>query len=57
MDPDPDSDLDEDPAIFISDLQDVNKKNTFFSFFAYYFLTVHLHHFSKIKSFNEVTKQ
>jgi hypothetical protein len=45
MDPDP------DPAIFVIDLQDANKKlifNTIFS--AYYFLKVHLHHFSKIKS-------
>ncbi len=28
-----------------------------FRFFAYYFLKVHLHHFSKIKSHEEVTKQ
>jgi hypothetical protein len=40
LDPDPDADL--DPAIFVSDLQDVNK-----NFFAYYFLKIHLHHFSK----------
>jgi hypothetical protein len=49
MDPDPDSDP--DPAIFVIDLQDGSKKlifNTIFS--AYYFLKVHLHHFSKIKS-------
>ena len=40
MDPDPDL------VIFVIDLQDV-----IFSpkFFAYYFLKVHLHHFSKIK--------
>ncbi len=50
---DPDSDPDADPAIFVSDLQDVNKNN----FFAYYFLKVHLHHFSKIKCHEEVTKQ
>jgi hypothetical protein len=41
-----------DPAIFVTDLQDANK-NPFFSqsfrFSAYYFLKVHLHHFSKIK--------
>jgi hypothetical protein len=49
MDPDPGA----DPAIFVSDLQDVNKK----SFFAYYFLTVLLDHFSKIKSHRDVTKQ
>jgi hypothetical protein len=42
------------PAFFVSDLQDVNKKK---SFFAYYFLKVHLHHFSKINSHKEVTKQ
>ncbi len=42
---DPDADL--DPAVFVSDLQDVN---IFSQFFAYYFLKVHLHHFSKIKS-------
>jgi hypothetical protein len=48
MDPDADSDADPDFTIFGSDLQDV--------FFAYYFLKVHLHHFSKIKSRKEVTK-
>jgi hypothetical protein len=40
-----------DPAVFVIDLQDASKKlifNTIFS--AYYFLKVHLHHFSKIKS-------
>ncbi len=48
MDPDPDT------AIFVIDLQDASKKlifNTIFS--AYYFLKVHLHHFSKIKSQKE----
>ncbi len=46
-DPDPSLwPLDPDPAIFIFDLQDVNKE-LFFS--AYYFLKVHLHHFSKKK--------
>jgi hypothetical protein len=42
---------DPDPAIFVIDLQDASKKlifNTFFS--AYFFLKLHLHHFSKIKS-------
>jgi hypothetical protein len=43
MDPDPDSDP--DSAILVIDLQK-NKK----SFSAYYFLKVHLHYFSKIKS-------
>jgi hypothetical protein len=38
-----DPDADPDPAIFFTDLQD--------------FLKVHLHHFSKIKSHKEVTKQ
>jgi len=47
--------MDPDPAIFISELQDV-KKLFFIKFFAYYFLKVHLHHFSK-KSHKEVTKQ
>jgi hypothetical protein len=41
--------LDPDPAIVI-DLQDANKK---LIFSAYYFLRVHLHHFSKIKSKKE----
>jgi hypothetical protein len=51
---DPDSDL--DPAIFVIDLQEANKKQIFKkSFSAYYFLKVHLHHFSKIKSQKEVT--
>jgi len=50
---DPDSDL----AIFIIDLQDANKKQILYSFSAYYFLKVYLHHFSKIKSQKEVTKQ
>jgi hypothetical protein len=45
IDPDPDH-----PAIFVIDLQDSNKK-LFFSliFSAYYFLKVHLHHYSKKK--------
>jgi hypothetical protein len=46
--------MDPDPAIFIIDLQATSKKiifNTIFS--AYYFLKVHLHHFSKIKSQKE----
>ncbi len=55
-----DPDADPDPAIFFSDLQDVNKKlffSKFFNFFLYYFLKVHLHYFSKIKCHKEVTKQ
>jgi hypothetical protein len=46
---DPDAYADPGPAIFISDLQDVNKK-----IFAYYFLKVQFHHFSKIKSHKTV---
>jgi hypothetical protein len=60
MDPDPylssthpDSDL--DPAIFVSDLQDGNKNSVFL--LVRYFLKLHVHHFSKIKSHKEVTKQ
>jgi hypothetical protein len=44
MDPDP------DPDIFVIDLEDVSKKLIFkHNFSAYYFLKLHLHHFSKIK--------
>jgi hypothetical protein len=54
MDADADSDPDPDPgsdhAFFVNDLQDVKKKLFFKKFSAYYFLKVHLHHFSKIKS-------
>jgi hypothetical protein len=40
-----------DPAVFVTDLQDANKKLTFEkSFSAYCFLKVHFHHFSKINS-------
>jgi hypothetical protein len=44
-----DPDADADPAIFVIDLQDANKKKFKKSFSAYYFLKVQLHHFSKIK--------
>ncbi len=44
-----DPDSDPDPAIFITDLQDVKKK-LILSFSAYDFLKAHVHHFSKIKS-------
>ncbi len=48
MDPDP------DPAIFVIDLQDASKKQIFNTIFsAYYFLKVHLNHFSKIKTQKE----
>jgi hypothetical protein len=48
--PDSDPDSFPDPSIFVIDLQDANK-NKFKkkSFSAYYFLKVHLHHFSKKK--------
>ncbi len=36
------------------DLQDANKKLFFYNFFTYSFLTVHLHHFSKIKGQKEL---
>jgi hypothetical protein len=46
--------MDADPAIFVIDLQDASKKIIFqHNFSAYYFLKVHLHHFSKIKSQKE----
>ncbi len=45
-----------DHPIFVIDLEEANKKtNVKKSFSAYYFLTVHLHHFSKIKSQKVVT--
>jgi hypothetical protein len=56
-DTDTDPDAAPDPAVFVIDLQDVNKKLIKESFFAYYFLKVHLRHSSKIKSKKEVTKQ
>jgi hypothetical protein len=34
MDPDQDPDADQDPSIFIIDLQDANKKQKFFKSFA-----------------------
>ncbi len=52
MDPDPDADPDsyqifKDPAIFRPEV--TFKTSTKFIFFAYYFMNVHLHNFSKIK--------
>jgi hypothetical protein len=47
---------DPDPALFVSDLQDANKKYFFQSFFPFYVLKVHLHHSSKKKCHKEVTK-
>ncbi len=54
-DPDPGSRiLDPNPAIFVIDLQDASKKQIFNTIFsAYYFLKVHSHYFSKIKSQKE----
>jgi hypothetical protein len=46
----PDPDADTDPAIFVCDLQDANKKIILKTFSAYYFLNVHLHNLSKITS-------
>jgi hypothetical protein len=49
--------MDPHPAIFVIDLQGENKKLIKKKcFFAFYFLKVHLHHFSKISK-KEVTKQ
>ena len=43
--------MDPDPAIFGINLQDASKKTNFNTIFsAYYFLKLHLHNFSKIKS-------
>jgi hypothetical protein len=53
MDPDANS----DPAIFVSELQDSHQEKMFLSFFAYYFLKVHLHHFSKIKNYGTKKSQ
>jgi hypothetical protein len=48
---------DSDPVIFVSDHQDGNLKLLFFKFFfAYYFLQLYLHNFSKKKSHTEVSK-
>jgi hypothetical protein len=52
-----DPDSEPDPAIFVIDLQGANKKLIKKKFPAYCFLKVLLHHFSKIKSQKEVTKQ
>jgi hypothetical protein len=45
------------PALFISDLEDANKKKFVKIFCLLLFEKVHLHHFSKIEIFKEVTKQ
>jgi hypothetical protein len=48
--------VDPDTYIFIIDLQDANKKLIKKSFFAYYFLKVLSHHFSKIKKKSQNSK-
>ncbi len=60
MDPDPDSDPDSDPdpgsgSCYFRQWTSMPAKNKFFNsiFSAYYFLKLHLHHFSKIKSQKE----
>ena len=57
MDPDsdPDPDANADPAIFVIDLQRCRQQICKKKFSASYFLKVHLHHFSKIKSPKDVT--
>jgi hypothetical protein len=54
-----DPDADPDPAIFVIDLQETIKKQIFYKIFCLLLFegTVHLHHFSKMKSPKEVTKQ
>jgi len=41
--------LNPDPAIFVIDLQDANKKKYLTIFSANYFWNLHLHNFSKVK--------
>jgi hypothetical protein len=57
MDSDPDPDAGPDPPIFVIDFQEANKKLIIFKKFFCLLGKVHLHHFSKIKSQKEVTKQ
>jgi len=49
------SGFDPDPAISVSDLQDGTQK-CLFDYYRY-FIKLHLHHFSKIRNYEEVTKQ
>jgi hypothetical protein len=49
--------VDPDPAIFVIELPEANKKLILKKISAYYFLKVHLHHFSKTKIPKEVTKK
>ncbi len=55
MDPDPAQNP--DPAIFVTNLQDANKKIIFSASYFSKVPTLHSHHFSKIKSHKGVTKQ
>ncbi len=57
MDPHSDSDPDPDHAISSLTFKRPTKNIFLYSFSAYYFLKLHLHHFSKIKCPKEVTKQ
>jgi hypothetical protein len=59
MDPDSDPDADPDPAIFVIDLQDTNKKLTVFKkkFFFLLLFEGTFTSFSKIRSQINVTKQ
>ncbi len=53
-----DPDADPDPAIFVIELQEANKKLILLkNVFCLLLMKVHLHNFSKIKSQKEVTKQ
>jgi hypothetical protein len=50
--------MDPDTAVFVIALQDANKELLFIQdILLITFLKLHLHHFSKIKSHKEVTKQ
>ncbi len=57
MDPDPDSDPDADPAIFVIDLQDANKKLIFLKNILLNTFEGTFTSLSMIKSQKEVTKQ
>jgi hypothetical protein len=57
MDPDSDPDADPDPSISSMTFKKPRKNNLKKSVSAYHFFKVLLHHFSKIKSQKEVTKQ
>ncbi len=52
-----DPDADPDPAIFFIELQDANEKLILKKYFCLLLIEGTLHHFSKIKSQKEVTKQ